>query len=281
MAVDVIIKMNKFIKKKISLEDLLFEEMNYGIMDEAYRLDEGKVGEYTVVFNTKNICRGYEVSLTKGEINIRMPLPTSLEDIRFFYEYIKKVCKKIHTKTFIRNEEKTTFDRINDYIEADLEASKKALKRIEKDIDDGIYENMHIFGAINPICIDKKTLLEIDDNPIKLGELMNNLQKMDVYYAKANIYQRKDNTYFGVYVLTVNVDTVLPYKATAFMIANDLKISDWNIGFVINENVEGFISYQDFLSHINKDKKYDTEHFIITINEKKIKELLSKYKVEL
>lgn len=281
MAVEVTIKSKGLFKKSLTFKDLILEDMRYGIMDEAYRLEEGKIGEYTVIFNAKSICRGYEISLKKGEVNLRMPLPTSSDDIKFFYEYIKTICNKMNTKVFIRDEEKKTFNDIPTCIEQDIITSKKALEQIETDLDEKKYKSLYIFGAINPVTLGKKEVIEIKNNPEKMGEVMNRLQTMDVYYAKAKVYQREDKTYFGVYVLTENIPSVLPYEAKILMKNEELKINDWNIGFVVNEKLEGFIPYKDFLNSIKKDEEYDTEHFLITLTAKEIKELIKKYKVEL
>lgn len=281
MAVDVTIKSSGLFKKQLTFQDILDCDIRYGVMDEAFRLDEGKIGENTVIFSAKHICRGYEVTLKKGEINLRMPLPTSAFDINFFYDLIKMICGKMNVKTFIRDDEKVTFDDIENCKKMDIQASSGALIRMEEDIDNGKYDNMYIFGAINPISIGKRELDKISRDVEKFGEVMNQLQTMDVYYAKASIYQRKDETYFGVYVLTEGVVSVLPYKAKLLMANNDLKVNDWNIGFVINGNLEGFIPYSDFLDSIDKTEDYDSEHFIITLDEKKMTSLLSKYRVDL
>lgn len=281
VAVEVTIKSRGLIKKQLKFEEVIDDNMRYGIMDDAWRLDEGKIGENTVVFHKNSICRGYEISIKKGEINLRMPLPTSYDDITYFYEYIKKLCTKMKTKIFIREGEKLTFDKINHCIDLDIEASKSALKNIEEDIDNGKYTSMYIFGAINPVAIGKKELEEISESPTKFGNLMHRLQSLDVYYAASAIYQRKDGTYFGIYVLTEGVDIVLPYKAKVLAIDSDIKVNDWNIGFVVEEKMEGFISYEDFLKSIKIERVYDSEHFIITLDKTKIKNLIKKYKVDL
>ncbi len=280
MAVNVTIKSKGLFKKELKIEDVILENMRYGIMDENFRLDENKIGEYTVIFNNNHICRGYEINLKKGEINLSMPLPTSYEDICFFYEYIKTICEKMHTKTFIREEEETTFDNIDSFIESDSKASEGALEKIKENLDNGEYANMYIFGAINPIAIGKKELSRIGNDTKKLGELMHELQSMDVYYAAPRVYKKPDETLFGVYTLTENIPSVLPYKACVFM-NNDLKVEEWNIGFVIDGKLFGVISYENFIDSVNKDKEYDTEHFIISLSKKEMKDLLKKYKIEL
>lgn len=281
MAVEVVIRSKGLFKKKLDFKSIIESDMRYGIMDEAYRLEEGKVGENTVIFPAGNVCRGYELSLKKGEINLRMPLPTSKDDITFFYDFIKRLCGKMNTKIFLRDDEVVKLTDTYKCIQLDIEASEGALKRIKEDITNKKYENMYIFGAVNPIAIGKREIDIIEGDIEKFGNLLNDLQKMDVYYAKASVYQRKDETYFGVYVLTDGVTSVLPYQAKLLTNDNGIKINDWNIGFVIDGKLEGFISYENFLKNIVEDKEYDTEHFVITMNTENMKKLLSKYKVDL
>ncbi len=281
MSVNVTIKEKGLRKKKLEIKDVILEGMRYGIMDESYRLEEGKVLENTVIFNDKEIARGYEISLEKGEIHLNMPLPTSEKDIRFFYEYVKILCEKLKTKIFIREEEKCTFDQIPSFIDMDMKTSESALKLMEENMDKGEYENMYLFGALNPIAIGKKEIEIIDGNVSKLGELLDHLQRKDLYYAAPQIYQRKDGTYFGVYILTEDIPSIFPYQPKLLVTDKKIEVSEWNIGFVVDKEVKGFTSYHDFLSSVKKEEEYDSEHFTIKMKKKEIKELLEKYKIDL
>ncbi len=281
MSVNVIIKKKGLFKKDLKIEDVILDEMRYGIMDEDYRLEEGKVGKYTVVFHSKHIGRGYEISFEKGEVNLNMPLPTSYEDIHFFYEYIKILCDKWNTKEFIREEEVATFDEIASFIKMDIQASEGALRQIEESINTGEYENMYIFGAINPIAIGKKEVEKIDGDIKKFGKLMHYLQEKDLYYAAPKVYQRKDGTYFGIYILTEDIPSIVPYQAKLLVSDKKIDVSEWNIGFVADNELKGFIPYEDFLNSIPKEEEYDSEHFIFKIKEKEIKQLLDKYKMDI
>ncbi len=111
--------------------------------------------------------------------------------------------------------------------------------------------------------------------------MTSTLQEKDVYYAKATLYQRKDQSCFRLYVLTENIPTVLPYEPKSLMNSEDPTTKDWYLGIVYEETFKGTISYQDFLKSIQKIEEYDTEHFIMILDKKQMEQLIQQYKVEL
>ncbi len=281
MAVEVTIKNKSLFKRKLNIKDLILDGIRYGIMDEAFRLEENKIGENTVLFDKQHVCRGFEVSLNNNEIFLRMPLPTSTKDIEFFYNYITKICKKLNTKKFIRENETVFIDQIEEFINFDIETSKNALKQMQTKIESEEMNNMYLFGAVNPICLGKEEIEKINNSPRNLGELLNSIQTKDVYYAKPSIYQKKDESFFGVFVLTSDVPTVLPYIPKLIMPNKEIKVNNWYLCFVVKDQMLGQIAYDDFTSNLKDEDSYDSEHFVINLNEKIIKDYLEKYRTEI
>lgn len=280
MAVEVTIQKKGFFKRKIEIPKLVFENMGYGTTDDNWRLLENEIGEPTILYHHNVLERGIEVVSEKEEILLRLPLPTGEEEIRFFYEYVEKLCKHLNVDTFLRYEEISTFDRIEDYIKWDIVASIQAISSMRESIEKKEYEEMYIFGVLNPIAIGPKELEFIDDSPKKLGELLHNLQSVDAYYAGAKIYERENGTLFGMYVLTEGIKSILPLKTNLFM-NEDLKVEDWYITFCYDEDISGSISYSDFLFNVDSSELYDASHFYITLEKEQMIELLEKYKKEI
>lgn len=280
MAVEVTIKKKGFFKRKIEIPKLVFENMGYGTTDDNWRLLENEIGEPTIVFHQNILERGIEIVSKKEEILLRLSLPSGENEIRFFYEYIEKLCKYLKVDTFLRYEEESYFDRIEDYIKWDITASISAISSMRESIEKKEYEEMYIFGVLNPIAIGPKELDFIDDSPKKLGELLHNLQSVDAYYAGVKVYERENGTLFGMYVLTEGIKSILPLKTNLFM-NDDLKTEDWYITFCYDENISGSISYSDFLSNVDSSELYDASHFYITLEKEQMIELLEKYKKEL
>ncbi|MBR1413592.1 MAG: DUF4299 family protein [Bacilli bacterium] len=279
MAVNIIIKNKRVLKRKIDVSKLIFDNMRYGIMDEKYRLIENEVGEYTVVFNKDDICRGYEICIKNNTVELIMGLPTSDNDILFFYDYIHKICNKLKAKYFYRDGIKATFDDIDKYITNDINTSNETLIEIKNKMDNKEEESFYLFGALNPISFDKKNLKKIK-NCHDLGVYTNKLQSMDIYYASPQVYKKSDNTVFGIYVITEDVNSVFPLKPSVFM-NEEQKVDYWYISFIVNNKIVGSINYQDFIKNISTKNKYDAEYFIIKLNKDKINELIREYKIEI
>lgn len=277
MAVDVVIRKKGFFKKKVSIQDIVFENMGYGVMDDNWRLVDGEIGEVTVLYNSENIGRGLEVVLQKDLLELRLPLPASEDDIKFFYQYIEKVCKFLKTDTFERNGETSTFDRIDDYMKWDISASIGALNQMRQQIEKKEMEIMYLFGVTNPIAVGERELEIIDDDLNKLGKFLHEQQSIDAYYAGVQVYQRDNGTIFAMYVLTEDVKSILPFKPLILM-NNDIKVDDWYISFVYDEEMKGTITYENFINNVEKSEIYDTAHFLITMDQNKMKELIEKYR---
>lgn len=279
MSVNVMIKLADP-KNELQIKDVLFKGMRYGIMDAAYRLSENEIGEVMVIFSEANLCRGYEITLPPGQIELRLPIPTSDTDIRFFYSLVQKLCQKFATTDFWREDEKGSFAEIPDYIKEDIGLSERTLLMMEEEIDAGKFNSLYLFGVLNPIAISKNDLREIDGSLQKLADFFQRHQAMDVYYAKPSVYQKNNESLFGVYVLSEDVVSVLPNKPGLFMGPKDMQIADWYVAFVIDDDLAGTISYADLLANTEPSAEYDAEHFIISLNKRQMTKLLSFHAVQ-
>ena len=60
MAVNVVIKEKGLFSKRHDIKEFIFEDMGYGIADEAFRLIEGQTGNITIVYHKEKVERGIE-----------------------------------------------------------------------------------------------------------------------------------------------------------------------------------------------------------------------------
>ena len=275
METNIIIKKGLF-KKRINLEDIIFDNMIYGTMDDSYRLVENEKGKNICIYNKKYIGRGYRLTLKRKKVIITLFLPAGKEEIKLLYDYVVKICNLFNTNTFKRNKSLESLDDIKECIKEDENASTNALKELESFVGkDDVY---FAFCALNIIALSNKDLKSFDGDIVKFGKHIDTLQKKDVYYARASVFT-KDDKVIGVYSLVDDINTVLPYKPYIFN--QKIKIDKWYIGFTINGKMAGTIKYDDFIKELGMKKEYDSMHFITKLSRDKMDKLLKMYKIKL
>lgn len=278
MVVEVTINNRGISNQKLKLLDVILQGMRYGSFDDYFRLNENKIDKSIVVFDSQKICRGHEVSLNDELILLTLNLPTNENDIIYFYHHVKCICQMIGTNVFTRDGTETSLDHIDSFIEFDKAASIHALQNMQTRINNGEFENMCIYGAINPITFGEKDLEMIESDLEKFGNYMDKLQRLDVYYARPNIYSRKDGTLFGIYVLSENITSVFPLNPQPILFQT--KIPQFFVTMVMDKEPKGNVPYIDFIQNIDKSNKYDFNHFIITLGKEEISNLLENFKTE-
>lgn len=276
MAVNVLIKPKGLLKKSITIEELIaLKNLGYGISDENCVLEINKVGKYLVLYDPKLIGRGIEVTKENDNLLLRLALPTTLSEIKLFYDLIKTICQKLGLKEFLRDEEVMPLNYIDGCIEADRLASIKALSDIEQKILNNDTHNFAIFGAMNPIFLGQWEIKEINADLKKLEYLLNRLQQMDAYYANPHLYKRSDGSIFGVYFVGKDILTIVPEKPF-LLFSPTHHVQDWYV--MLQDNIT--IKYDDFIKNVKRENEYDDNHFVVLLNKKMIDTLKEKYAVD-
>ena len=274
MAVEVKIKQKGLFKKKIEIEDMLSNNLLFGVMDENFRMVPNEKGKYTIIYDPNNLARGLEVSFEKNIIDLRLPLPTAKSDIEMFYNVIKRICNKLKIDSFERYDEVLTLDTIDQLIRDDVDASTRALDDICYDKQ---YETITIFGALNPIAIGSKEKDTIKGSVDNFGKFLKEKQEIDAYYAAPKLY-KSDTDIIGIYVITEKVDSIVPLKPKVIMNNENQNIKFYTI---IGDGTNDVVKYEDFISSVDQSNYYDDEHIIINLSKKEIENILEKYKTEI
>lgn len=276
MSVNIEIKQKGLFKKDITVEEIAkLMNLSYGVSDDNYTLNRGKIGKYTILYDPKCIGRGIEVSFEEKNVIIRLALPTIPSEIKLFYSLAEKICQKLNVKEFIRDEELVKLENCYEFIENDKNAALDAIKNIENKINSNEYHNFYVFGALNPISIGKDEINKIDNNLENFENLINDLQQLDVFYANPKFYKRENGTIFGIYFVGGEIDTVVPTQP--YILYNtEEKIDDYYV--MLPER--NCIKYNDFIENVKKVANYDNNHFIVSLKETEIQYLILNYAVD-
>lgn len=276
MSVNIEIKQKGLFKKYITVEEIAqLMNLQYGVSDNNYTLDIGKIGQYTILYDQKCIGRGIEVSFEEKNVILKLSLPTIPSEIKLFYNLVEKICKKLNVKEFYRDEEIVKLENCYAFIENDNNATFNAIKDIENKIKSEEYHQFYIFGALNPISIGKNEINKINNNLDNFEKLINRLQQQDVFYANPKFYKRESGTIFGMYFVGPEIDTVVPTEPYVLYNVAE-KIDDYYVMIPGNNCVK----YNDFIKNVRKIAAYDNNHFIVSLKEDEILYLISNYTVD-
>ncbi len=289
MAIDVLIKQKLFGGKTMPLEVILGEDLYYGNFVND-RLDEGELGETEfVAFNPESIGRGFSVIWNPKEkktITLRLPLPSTTQEIKDFYMAIERMVKYWDGKLIVDGSRVSLSDFLSGFDNM-VDFNNKTIKRISGQILNGEQGALTLYSAMWPLVIGKEEATLFIENPDCFAQWLHEKQEMDVYFANPAFYAG-DNGIFARYVLRNDLPAVYPHQPIVPFGAIDpttgkqLECEEWWIALGI-EDEEGILcemEYSEFLSLIpeNKKSKFDASRFLLAeMTEEEIRMMATRY----
>lgn len=268
---------NKGLLKSIPrIEDIMVEGMSFGVYEDGDRLVGNKTGKYTVLYFKKNIQRGFQILLERGGVYVKMQLPTSDEEIRAFFAYIRFLCGKLHTDSFICYDRQCSLDDIDELIKAVTDDSVQTLWDIRKKIDTDECRSLYISCARNPIALGKREMKEINGDLESLGRLMHRLQSMEAYYAVPAVYRLDSGSTLGIYMLSENTDSVFPRVPGDGMFLRE-KPDLWKVILSIGGEQAGIVDFDDLIAETEAAGIYDDRRVILRLSADEITNLIEKH----
>lgn len=279
MSATVIIENKKIFGKKPTLNDILGDNLSYGVMDEYYRLNDGNTGDYTVIYSRENIGRGFEVCFMEKSIELHLPYPNSVHDIELFHMTVVRLCKLCGTRRFDYDGQMADINQIEHFIQRDISTSVQALEHEAQLISSGKTGNVTLFGACNPLSIGIREVERFGGDVHKFGEWLNEKQQLDAYYAVPHFYLDDESEAFGVFAIAANVVSIIPIEAKKPMGFDDIEVNNWYVYLAhTGEETAGRVSYDRFIEYVNSldnVEYYDDEHVVINLTEDDVNKLVS------
>ena len=291
MSVDVTIKNRQFLKKPLSIKDVIMGKYAYGTVDEYGRNTGKHVPGDIVVYDPKKIGRGVTLPwnrIYKDEISIRLNHLCTKYDADMFYDIVRNIMHVWKTKKFEQDG--------NMFTEDDIE-------NVRKDVDKSFFDLMAdvgtasggknsdyitIFGVMYPLDLDIETIEKFGQEKDAEGyaEYLHNMQSQDAFYAVPLIYsdKKKPDSFFGAFAITSGTPTVLPIVpkppiGTKNPKTGDNLVCDMFVASLFSyekKKIVGTMKYSDFLekADVRSAPPVDKTHVLLPgLSEKKMAEL--------
>ena len=287
MSADICIKPKGLSGKKLSLKEVLTEELTYGIYDEYGRFDEGKEGDYTSVFSPEDIGRGFQIHFDGKTTEIHLNYFNSRHDIELCYMIVARVCKLQGVDTFIREGEKFALHQIEQAIQRDIEANTYSLQIVANQITSGETQKLTVFAAIHPLYIGKKEIALFGSDTDQFSEWLNEKQQPDRYYAVPHFYDKNDGSTFGCFAVRAEVPSIVPVVPEIPMSMNGrFEVGSWYVmlGYSDDRKSDGqmkIIPYDKLIENVPDAEYYDANHVVVVLTDDQVDDLVARFKAEL
>lgn len=264
-----------FGNKKIDINSLIKNcNLEYGSRNEFAVLDEGKINNDTfVAYNPNIIGRGVFFDcreINSGKIEISINFPTTETEINDFMNIIKEINGQLKKVEILCIEENKRYK-----FEEFMAGKDRIVEFSVKTLNEGCLKNIDMpltyTLAMWPLTLtnEQRNAFSKRKDLKEFERLLNEKQKIDVYYAKPTIYKNQtNNTIVAAYTLTEECDSIFPVDGNNFINLDGIKIDEILIQFYIFSEkrvAEGIYNYDKFIHEITKDNinYFDEGHIII------------------
>lgn len=229
-------------------------------------------------------ARGFECWYEKEHYFVRVNTPASRKDWQIALQFIKNLFLDLKTKLYCEDELYTLEDLEQfPYIHDIRYGIDKIIQDVqEKDL------TLYSYGVNRQVAIGKKMVDRfISGNRIdEYEKLMLEVQYLDAHTAKQQLY-KKGEEIIGVYVLSENIPTILPYKPFVQYeysdVIDDANEVDWKMVIFFENEKMVELDYNRCIQSLNSNEYYfidENQIYVCALNQDKLKEMIESYGVE-
>lgn len=293
MAIEIKLIQTSFFKKGLHAEDILLDDLAYGVVDNTWRLIDPRdlKSFYYCFYDPKHIGCGVRVYYDprhKESFSLTLPTPGTDYDIEVGYKVIARVMKKWNLNVFTQNDQEYTFEDIYHLKEKMKQFNVGKLANVDTS------SNTVLLPCVKwPILFSSKEVEEwIEKEDIEtFTKRLHELQDNDYYYAIPRLFPISERKLLAVYAISPDADTILPNEPSLGLYLDEIyKRSshleeEFMVGLISYQDrgVIGQVPYESFLKEVSFEtcEKYDEAHKIVkALSEERIHEIAYKYRKE-
>lgn len=237
--------------KKLPFEMITNEVLKYGVFENGLFVINRKDKEGFICFHPEHIGRGIQVQWDeKDEINMKLLLPSTYEEIHDFIEMGLRIAK-YWTCSMTLNQELVTSQDLGN-MEEDIERmNSKIFKDMVKSLIQDGEEILDLACATSVLALSKKEVYSMKDvTNTNLYRDWLHLKQKEMYFRVQEEYLQKDEKNFGFFTIPLQIP---------FLILKEPSINyQWIVQFydVVKNEIVGYLTYEAFIHQLD-DFQYD------------------------
>jgi len=265
----------------LKLSDILPGELEYGMYDDAYRLQETDSQTAAIVFDPKHIERGINLEIKPEGVEIGLSMPSGKDDIELAYRLARRACRKLGAGSVDINGKDAELGALEAREEQSCSESADMLAEMLEKLRAEKGKVVTMFGALNPITLSADDLEKMDGKIEKLGKFLHNKQTVNAMYSAPQFFQDPETgSFMGVYSIMNDMDTIMPFEpSTPFYMEGDP--DGWFVYIYISDTQYGYVKFEDFFNKAPRNGLYDATHFFCNLSEEQADQLIKNYGIEM
>lgn len=236
MSIDVTIRQKGLFQKRLPLEVILGETLQYGSFENGLSLAPDRLGKgFFIAYEPAQPARGITVGWRPGvirEVTLRLLNPTTDREIRCFFDSIGRIVQFWHCDVLIEGE-KQKLPLKEEIIDERIRWNREVLAAILRQVAEAENGPLCLNCALFPLHIGPKTAKMLLEQGCDGFAKYLTLQQKDAFYASPHVYQEPGtDRIVGFYALTEGVRSILPIDPDALLKmpgAENIVVEEWNV----------------------------------------------------
>lgn len=285
MSIHITVEQKLFGSQTMPLEIILGDQLHYGHFA-VDQLNDGELGETEfVAYHPDHIGRGFSVIWNPQErkrIDLRLPQPTTAEELRDFYTAVDRMVKHWDAKLTVDGSRVRPADFLAGYGEA-VAFNEQIIRQFSGQVLDGKHDALTLYCTMWPLSVGRKEAEVFAADPATFARWLHEKQTVDACFASPDFYQDEAGI-FGRYVFLDGVSCIFPKKPSVPFGVTDpstgklLECDRWLVLLALDREKAPLcqLNYADFMDRLPKDRVvyYDADHVqVLEMSEEEIRKL--------
>jgi hypothetical protein len=257
--------------KPIRIDDLLSIakklDLNYGVMDEYWRLQPDAQGDTMFFYDASAPARGFEADVSQDQVLLTLNLPTSLNDIESFYAFGLELAKETDSVLELDGQPLDELQAQSNIV-MDYRSSKASLDMLERMCEKEDIDFITIPGIFHPLHANSAQVKKMAGEKGYFEKWMAELQNIHAFYAVPMHFSHSHlSDSVCIYALSADTPMLMPSRKESGLKQNK------DIPVYVMSSLDHLVDYDTFLQQVKPQSEYDAMNNLYYVSSDQVKKL--------